>query len=231
MRLSSDAPIGRPPFELSSDEIATVVDLLCRGVAEARAFVTVGMLEVPITTHVKKAMRRLKKELGLTNLEIVGEFELLDLSNDDAEVLGRIDFILRFLHQFGDEDAYLGVECKRVAHGDMSLNRRYVTQGVSRFVTGQYAAGHHWGMMLGYVLKLPSATLVAGIDDRIRKAYGESAKLDLIDAHPDALSLHIGELIQGSNGHVIRLVHIFVDMTPADSAADGSPMKSHGLEP
>jgi hypothetical protein len=86
-------------------------------------------------------------------------------------VLGRIDILLRFLHQFGEEDAYLGVDCKLVAHGDMSLNRRYVTQGVSRFVTGQYAARHHWGMMLGDVLKLPSARLVADIDGRIRKAY------------------------------------------------------------
>lgn len=149
MHLSSDAPVGRPSFKLSDDQIATVIDLLCRGAAEARTLVTGGMLEVPITNLVKKAMRRLKKQLGLTNLEVGGEFELLDMSNDDPEVLGRIDIIFRFLHQFGDEDAYLGIECKRVAHGDSQLNQRYVTQGVSRFVTGQYAAGHHWGMMLG----------------------------------------------------------------------------------
>ncbi|MDP0995873.1 hypothetical protein, partial [Klebsiella pneumoniae] len=78
-------------------------------VAAARPLLTPGMLEVPITLHVKKAMRRLKKELGLSSLEITGEFELLDLGNDDPEVLGRIDIVLRFLHQFGDEEAYLGV--------------------------------------------------------------------------------------------------------------------------
>lgn len=219
MHLSSDAPVGRPSFELSDDQIATVTDLLCRGATEARTIVTVGMLEVPITNLVKKAMRRLKKQLGLTNLEVGGEFELLDMSNNDPEVFGRIDIILRFLHQFGDEDAYLGVECKRVANGDSSLNQRYVTQGVSRFVTGQYAAGHHWGMMLGYVLKFPSAVLVTDIDTRIRKIYGETAMLDLIDVHPDSLSMHTGVLAQGGNGHVIRLVHIFVDMTPAAAPA------------
>ncbi|MBI5921502.1 MAG: hypothetical protein HY847_07595 [Betaproteobacteria bacterium] len=221
MRLLPDTPIGRPSFELSDDEVATVVDLLCRGAAEARAFVTTGMLEVPITIHVKKAMRRLKKQLGLTNLEIGGEFELLDLSNDDPEVLGRIDIILRFLHQFGDEEAYLAVECKRVAHGDSTLNQRYVTNGVDRFVTGQYAAGHQWGMMLGYVMKLPSAILVSGIDARIRKTYGEGAKLCLTHAHAKSLSMHTGMLAQGSKGHVIRLVHIFVDMTPAATSTLG----------
>jgi hypothetical protein len=220
MHLSPDLPVGRPSFDLSEDQLATVVDLLCRGVAAVRPLLEPGMLEVPITIHVKKAMRRLKKELGLSNLEITGEFELLDLSNDDAEVLGRIDIILRFLHQFGDEEAYLGVECKRVGHGESGLNQRYVTQGVNRFVTGQYATGHRWGMMLGYVLRLPSAGLVKGIDGRIRATYGEAAKLNDLEAHTNALSAHWGDLAQGTTGHVIRLMHIFVDTTPAGSLAE-----------
>lgn len=215
MHLSPDLPVGQPSFDLSEDQLATVVDLLCRGVAAARPLLQPGMLEVPITIHVKKALRRLKKEFGLSNLEITGEFELLDLSNDDAEVLGRIDIILRFLHQFGDEEAYLGVECKRVGNGEPALNQRYVTQGVNRFVTGQYATGHHWGMMLGYVLRLPSAALVKGIDARIRATYGDTAKLDDLDAHANSLSVHSGEITQGTGGHVIRLMHIFVDTTPA----------------
>lgn len=222
MHLSPDLPVGRPSFALSEDQLATVVDLLCRGVAAARPLLTPGMLEVPITLHVKKAMRRLKKELGLSNLEITGEFELLDLGNDDPEVLGRIDIVLRFLHQFGDEEAYLGIECKRVGHGESALNQRYVTQGVDRFVTGQYATGHHWGMMLGYVLKLPSAAMVNGIDARIRSTYGEAAKLNDVDPHAGALSLHSGELTQGAGGHVIRLMHIFVDATPAAAATSAT---------
>ncbi len=219
MHLSPDLPVGRPSFDLSEDQLATVVDLLCQGVATARPLLEPGVLEVPITIHVKKAMRRLKKELGLSNLEITGEFELLDLSNDDPEVSGRIDIILRFLHQFGDEGAYLGVECKRVGHGESTLNQRYVTKGVDRFVTGQYATGHQGGMMLGYVLKLPSATVVESIDARIRATYGEVAKLVELDSHADALSMHAGALVQGPSGHVIRLMHIFVDATPVTAAS------------
>ena len=48
MHLAPDSPIGRPSFELSEDQLATVVDLLCVGTAEARKSVTPGMLEVPI---------------------------------------------------------------------------------------------------------------------------------------------------------------------------------------
>lgn len=219
MHLSPDLPVGRPSFALSEDELATVIDLLCQGVVAARPLLTPGLLEVPITLHVKKAMRRLKKQLGLSNLEITGEFELLDLGTDDPEVLGRIDIVLRFLHQFGDEEAYLGVECKRVGTGETALNQRYVTQGINRFVTGQYGAGHHRGVMLGYVLKLPSAALVAGIDARIRATYGEEAKLVDLDPHADSLSMHEGSLVQGTSGHVIRLTHVFVDTTSAASAA------------
>lgn len=215
MHLSANLPIGKPSFDLSEDQIATVIDLLCRGVATAKPLLEPGTLEVPITIHVKKAMRRLKKDLGLSNLEIIGEFELLDLNNDDPEVLGRIDIILRFLHQFGDEEAYLGVECKRVGDGESELNKRYVTQGVNRFATGQYAAGHHWGMMLGYVLRLPTAALVKSIDARMRSTYGETAKLEDVDIHPEALLMVSGDLAQGQAGHVIRLIHIFVDTTMA----------------
>lgn len=215
MHLSSDAPIGRPSLDLSEDQVALVVDLLCRGVSEARTHVTAGMLEVPINTQVRKAMRRLKKQLGLTNLEICGEFELLDLSTDDPDILGRIDIVLRFREQFGEEDDYLGVECKRLARGDATLNGRYVTNGVERFATGQYAAGHYWAMMLGYVLKLPATNVVAGIDSRIQRTYGAAARLEAIGSHSEALSMHMGVLPQGCNGHAIRLVHIFVDMTAA----------------
>jgi hypothetical protein len=176
------------------------------------------MLEVPITIQVRKAVLRLKRQRGLTNLQLAGEFELLDLNTDDPEVLGRIDIIFQFLHQFGDEDAYLGIECKRVSPGDASLNRRYVVQGVARFVSGQYAAGHHWGMMLGYVLKCPLADLITEIDRNVRRHYGDGAKFVGVETHPRALSLHESTLGQGTSGHTIRLMHIFVDMTSAGTS-------------
>ncbi len=215
MHLSPDMPIGRPSFELSEDQLATVVDLLCLSATEARKSVTAGMLEVPITIQVRKAILRVKKQLGLTNLQVGGEFELLDPNTNDSDVLGRIDIILQFLHQFGDEEAYLAVECKRVAAGDTPLNRKYVTQGVDRFVTGQYAQGHHWGMMLGYVLKLPVSPLVDEINSRIATTYGQPATLEVMPAHPESLSMHTGALSQGATGHAIRLLHIFIDMTAA----------------
>jgi hypothetical protein len=218
MNLSPDLPIGRPSFALSEDQIATVIGLLCCGAADAKGLVTTGMLEVPITILVRKAILRCKRQRGLTNIQIGGEYELLDIDAPDTTVLGRIDVILQFLHQFGDEDAYLGVECKRVSPDDSSLNLRYVTQGVDRFATGQYAAGHHWGIMLGYVLALPMDELIGSIDSRIRERYGDAAGMDAGGIHPNALSMSKSALPQGDGGHIIRLVHLFVEMTTAGPA-------------
>jgi hypothetical protein len=212
--LTPDVPYGSPAFALSDDQIATVLDLVCRGADEARADVTPGMLEVPTTIVVRKAMRRVKKAVGFTNLQIRGEHELEDMSTRDPSILGRIDITLQFLHQFGDEDAYVAVECKRVRAGDPSLNGSYVTHGVHRFVTGQYAAGHEWGFMLGYVLSVPVKDVVSFVDARLRKAYGDPAALAPDTPHPASLAVLESAVVQ-SGHHTIRLKHVFVDMLAA----------------
>jgi hypothetical protein len=159
-------------------------------------------------------MRRVKKTLTFTNLEVRGEHELEDMAATDATILGRIDITLKFMHQFGDEDAYVAIECKRVGASLSTLNASYVSNGVHRFVTGQYAAGHEWGFMLGYVLALPVEDVVKTIDDRLRKTYGEAAKLRTVTAHALSLAILDGALSQ-QGGHAIHLKHIFVDMTIA----------------
>lgn len=213
--LPFDRPIGRPSFRLSTDQISTAVDLLCAGVDDARSFVTAGMLEVPLTVLVRKSMRRLKGASGLTNMEVGGEHELLDILTTDPSVVGRIDIVFRFAHQFGDESAYLGVECKRVAPGNASLNNRYISEGVERFVSGKYATGHHLGIMLAYVLQLPLLNLVEFIDNKIQQTYGQGARCTNETASVGALATLSNQLLQSPNAHRIRLLHIFVDMTAA----------------
>lgn len=212
--LTPDVPYGTPAFALSEDQIATVLDLVCRGADEARPHVTPGMLEVPTTVVVRKAMRRVKRALGFTNLQIRGEHELEDMSTTDPTILGRIDITLEFLHQFGDEDAYVAVECKRVRPGDSTLNGSYVINGVHRFVTGKYAAGHEWGFMLGYVLGTPVKDVVDFVDARLRKVYGAPAALVPDTPHPASLAVLESALVQNGT-HKIRLKHVFVDMLAA----------------
>ena len=212
--LTRNAPYGNPAFSLSEDQIATALDIVCRGASVARSDLTRGMLEVPITNVVRKAMKRVKRDLGLTNLQILGEHEIDDMATKEPTILGRIDIVLQFLHQFGDEEAYLAVECKRVRPGDTTLNGAYVKDGVDRFVTGQYSTGHEWGFMLGYVLALPWLPVIKYIDTRIRRSYGPTAGLVLEDDHPQAMAILSGVLLQRGL-HRIRLIHALVDMGSA----------------
>lgn len=212
--LTPDVPYGNPAFALTEDQVATVIDLVCRGVEEARPAITSGMLEVPATIIIRKAMRRVKKTLSLTNLQIRGEHELDNMATTDAAILGRIDITLQFLHQFGDEDAYVAIECKRVGAGLSALNGSYVAEGVHRFVTGKYAAGHEWGFMLGYVLVPPALDVVAAISKRIETTYGSAAKLAPETSHFLAAAVLRGALTQ-AGGHTIRLKHILVNLPEA----------------
>lgn len=216
MPLTLDLPIGVPSFDLSDDEIAVVVDLVCQGARDAHAEVTGTLLEVPLTIMVRKAIRKLKRQLGLTNIEIHGEREIEDMSKLDPSLLGRIDITLKFLRQFGDEDDYVAVECKRVGAGKTysTLNSRYVSDGLIRFVNGQYANSHAYGFMLAYVLALPAKKPLNFIDRKIQKDHGKLAKLRDLDNHPDALSISEGDLVQYT-GSPITVRHIFVDMTAA----------------
>jgi hypothetical protein len=61
---------------------------------------------------------------------------------------------------------------------------------------------------------MPAEKIIQSIDNRLRRSYGETAKLVPAVGHPDALAIHDGALTQHS-GSPIQLRHIFVDMTPA----------------
>ena len=138
---------GAPAFHLSVDQVDTIVNLLCQGADCARSKLAPCMKEIRITRLIRKAMRRLKRRLGLTALEIHEEY-LVDTPEDGG---GRIDIVIRFRHQFGHEDAYVAVECKRVEAGNSNLNGRYIREGLMNFVTGKYSEGHERAFMMGYL--------------------------------------------------------------------------------
>lgn len=50
------------------------------------------------------------------------------------------------------EDAYYIIECKRI-DGTADLNKKYVKEGVARFVTQKYSSYYGRNVMLGFVVK------------------------------------------------------------------------------
>ncbi len=80
--------------------------------------------------------------------------QYVELEPAAGEDVGRLD--IAFVALVPREDIYFCFECKRLNvtrnGGTRAYAAEYVTFGVVRFVTGQYARGVRHGGMLGYVL-------------------------------------------------------------------------------
>ena len=59
----------------------------------------------------------------------------------------RIDMVIAW--DLLTEDAYLSIECKRLAPDDLA--RLYVVKGIDKFVRGYYGAKAQAGAMVGYL--------------------------------------------------------------------------------
>lgn len=109
-------------------------------------------LEVPTTRRFKHALKQAK---DFARLPVRLEREPAEDDPETGEELGRID--LKFLPAVSArEEVYFAFECKRlnalVNGARRSLAPDYVTEGMMRFVTGQYAGLMRHGGMLGYIL-------------------------------------------------------------------------------
>lgn len=171
------------------------------------------MNEVNMSHLIAKSMRRLKRADCLTSVTILTEHEVLDIDAPDALVKGRIDIVFRFVHD-ADEEAYLAVECKRVAADQRSLNISYVGSGVDRYATGQYSLGHAVAMMLGLILVPPLETIIRDINKAMQTRYGDAA---LLSEHMTNRLAHIHQSALRQRGRPMQLIHIFSNATPESS--------------
>lgn len=212
--VTDDLPYGVPSIVLSEDHIATAIQLVCCGAHDARQDLRPGMKERKITQLVRQSTLRIKRNLRLTGIQVLGEVEVDVSTTRGSKSQGRLDLMIQFFMQFGHEGEYLAVECKRVAAGNPALNRLYVKQGVQRFATGKYSKGQKWAIMLGYVLALPLNDVVKGIDEHLVRNYGSKARLQPAAGVAFALGVFDGNLKQGCKNDML-IKHVFVDMVPA----------------
>jgi len=108
--------------------------------------------EVPITRRFKRDLKQAKDYI---RLPVRIEREPAEDDPETARELGRID--LKFCPAGSAlEEVYFAFECKRLNAMENGTRRprasEYVTEGMMRFVTGQYAAAMRHGGMIGYVL-------------------------------------------------------------------------------
>lgn len=151
-------------------------------------------------------------------LDPVPEMEFIrEPQSDRAELdtpLGLIDIMVSYTW---DESTYLTMECKRISSSGNSLALKYIRNGINRFASGKYSAGHSFGILVGYVTcKNPP-----GCVERIRNTLlrepatetgfdsesGFQAEKNLVDG----LNLFKTRHRQQTQSNVIELFHTFVD--------------------
>lgn len=106
-------------------------------------------------------IRSIMLEEYLDNDIIRSDHEMLDYSfipetqeNYDGKgsYIGRADIRIKLKTDFDKHSAYYIVECKRI-DGTEGLNKKYIEEGVARFITQKYSAYYGKNIMLGFVVR------------------------------------------------------------------------------
>lgn len=80
------------------------------------------------------------------------ELEVPENYVGNGQHIGRVDIRILLKSDFDKEDAYYIIECKRI-DGTSNLNKKYVKEGVARFITEKYSSYYGRNIMLGFVVK------------------------------------------------------------------------------
>ena len=138
-----------------------------------------------------------------------------DAVGDDTP-LGLIDIMVCYTW---NEMTHLVIECKRIWSKDNTLALAYVKDGVSRFASGKYSAGHALGAMVGYVLCGNTTGCVSRVKTTLSgqpvkvtgydKKHGWKSDKTVLKLHTVGKTRHS----QKSHRYKITLVHSYVEVS------------------
>jgi hypothetical protein len=170
-------------------------------------------LEVPITRRFKHSLKQAK---DYRRLPVRIEREPAEDDPVTGHELGRID--LKFAPaESAREEVYFAFECKRLNAIENGRRRtlapEYVTEGMMRFVTGQYAASVLHGGMIGYVLDGRCADAIQLVTANINSRSGD-LKLRIGGLRPSSLRPDIDAIRETQHtldqSREFRLHHLFL---------------------
>lgn len=211
--LDESNSIGALAINLPLDIIATVLDITIVGwsYVVSSGKVSVSSYETEIAGHLGREMTAEKnRRLGLKNQIRIEEEVGTRSSPTSDKPEGRID--IKIIYSF-DESEYFGMECKRVTSKNKQLAKKYVDQGVMRFVTAKYSADHDWAAMLGFVLDGNSDGSINLICNQLSKQSQETCMEEdwAIDNHFGAtVNLYGTRHRQKGRNFLFRLLHLFL---------------------
>lgn len=104
-----------------------------------------------VENYLENDIERRKTSLSKQHLRFEVEAqENYDNKNESYE--GRVDIKVISKDTLADRRAYYIIECKRI-DGKETLNKKYITEGVQRFITEKYSSHYGKNIMLGFIVK------------------------------------------------------------------------------
>ncbi len=171
MDSEDSSAIGTPNAIFLRNIIATVFGLTLDSWAKVLAHVEVNAnCDEPFMAGcLVRAMILEKRRCGLSTFRIEDEVGTRS-SPEVPKPDGRID--IKIIYSF-DESEYFGMECKRVSGESSELARKYVKDGVTRFVSGKYSPSHQWASMVGFVIDSDTAGAIKLVQSYLSKLAKE----------------------------------------------------------
>ena len=208
----SPAPLAR---EVSTEIEAAVLELVVDAFErwQKGGFKRIGDYEDHFTIRLFECMKEIRRERNMALIPIYRYVEPSDGMLEGDEDPARapcIDMVVSW--DSFTEDAYLSIECKRLAPDDLA--RLYVVEGIDRFVRGYYGAKDQIGAMVGYVIRGTTSAVLGRVNYQVERARGMGSEHTLMPADPIEWldTVFSSNHPRSSPFQTIRLTHLFFDM-------------------
>lgn len=170
MRVGSNDILAAATLDIGRDRVATIMRMIERGWNRAltRPEIRPGTPEVELNEYLRAGMREAveprARGRGPKMLVAPGTETRTPDSGVPYGVTDIPIYVLAILEDCQDQDPHAIIECKRVAGSDAKLCRKYVRNGIDRFVVGKYGRRHAVGFMAGYLESGDVENAVRGIN-------------------------------------------------------------------
>ena len=214
-----DSALGSPASlarEISPQIEQTVLQLVVDGFERWKTY---GLdrnrdRENDFTVRLVACMDEIRRE---RNMAMAPRYQHVELTDEmlegyaDPDRAPQIDIVVLW-DRFTD-DAYLSIECKRLAPDDLA--RLYVVEGINRFVRGYYGAKVRIGAMVGYVIRGTTCEAFTRVNYQVERTHGTGSEHILTPADPIRWldTVFSSNHPRSSPFQAIRLTHLFFDMT------------------
>ncbi len=197
----------RANFEKIANYILTICELVVEDYEKKRLKLPNDENQIR-SIMLEEYMKKQKGVYGMSDYRF--ELEVPENYAGNGQHIGRVDIRIILKSDFEKEDAYYVIECKRI-DGTFDLNKKYVKEGVARFITQKYSSYYGRNIMLAFVVKKIDMFANVQIIEKIQNAdsnehmHGDFEFLgsnDVTESYKCMYQIQSGE---------VELRHIFSD--------------------